>query len=339
LDSVVAFIDLLKKYDIDVIVDVHQDLYCRKFTGNGFPLWTLDGVKLSEFKEQHPWNLNYTQPAVIEAYQNFWKSSDLKQRYLEMLKKLTKRVNTLDNVIGIDVMNEPFPGINLCFERNILSPFYRQILAMFQEQSFQKKIFFEPWMSTSSGIATNLTYASGVFAPHYYDPICHEGSEYGKGNHDLMEKALRIKMVEAEGFQTPILFGEIGIGKDVKNYKQYIKDFIDFSDMYNFGWTWYSYDRISDDGFGIIDDQKNEEENLKVIVRTYPQRIAGDNPRYVLTDSTFTLTFTTSTIGSTSIIFVPTKVRAETSTGEFYQKENLGYYVTRKIGLQTLILK
>jgi hypothetical protein len=158
-------------------------------------------------------------------------------------------------------------------------------------------------------------------------------------NHDYMEKALRIKVVEAQEFGTPLLFGEIGIGKNVANYLQYIKDYADLSDQYNFGWTWYSYDKTTDEGFGIVDAQKNEEENLKVLVRIYPQKIAGNNPQWSLTDSTFTLTFNMFILGDTSVIFVPERVTAVTSTGEFHQDGTLGYYVTKQIGLQTLILK
>jgi endoglycosylceramidase len=339
LDSIVSRIDIMKKYGIDVFLDIHQDVYGDTFKGNGFPSWTLEGVKLSEFKRQEPWNLNYTQPAVIEAYQYFWKSEDLRKRYLEMLKKVMTRVDTLTNVIGVDVMNEPFPGVNLCFEKNILSPFYEQIYKMFQEQPFHKSIFFEPWMSTSAGIPTNLTFNKGVFTPHYYDPLCHEGGAYWDKNLKLMKEALKIKVVEAEGFKTPILFGEIGIGKTIKNYKQYITDFINISDQYTFGWTWYAYDMINHSGYGIIDDQKNAEENLSVLVRIYPQKIAGENPKYSFNNSTFTLSFNTNIFTDTTVIFVPFKVIAETSTGEFYLNGKQGYYVAKKTGQQMLTLK
>ena len=120
LNNIENFIKKLRDADIDVLIDIHQDLYSQKFGGNGFPEWTVndDGHK---FTRREPWNLNYKEPAVKAVYKNFWKSKELNAKYIDIVGLLQNKFKTYDNVIGIDVMNEPFfPLLNIFnFEKKI----------------------------------------------------------------------------------------------------------------------------------------------------------------------------------------------------------------------------
>ena len=343
LDSVVSKIQMLNKYGVDVFIDVHQDLYCRKFTGNGFPLWTLDGVNLPEFHEQKPWNLNYTQPAVIKSYEHFWRSIELRDRYISMLKVLAHKVEPLPNVIGIDVMNEPFPGINLNFERDKLSPFYENILRAWKDDDLKVRIFFEPWMLTNGVIKTGLTFkdSAGVYVPHYYDPFCHEGIEYTAQNKKLMRKTLLVKLFEAQKFFNPMLLGETGISKTVPGYLRYIRDLMELSDEFAFSWTWYSYDMTIYSGFGIVGPDRKEEENLTELVRPYPQRVAGEYPSYSFKDSIFVLEFVATQKENPTIVFIPKDLSVEivSATGTFEIEDSKWCYRAVHLGPQKLVLK
>lgn len=262
----------LKDLGIDVVIDFHQDLYCKNFTGDGFPNWSAVNLP---FTERHPWNLNYTEPAVIASYNNFWGSEELQRGYIAALDRLLSFVGSIGNVIGVDIMNEPFQGEIPNFEKKTLTEFYTRIQSMMVEKGHKIRIFFEPTMLTSSGMPTNLDFKprhGSVYAPHYYDVFCHEGASYTWLNKWLMRKSLKIKIKEAQDFCTPILLGEFYIPSKVKNYLKGIKDIVDLSDEYFTGWTYYAYDK------GIlINENGTETDTLKSLIEVYPQRIAGKN--------------------------------------------------------------
>ena len=297
----------LQDLGIDVFLDIHQDLYARKFTGNGFPTWTIqDGGNV--FHHREPWNLNYLEPAIIACYDNFWDSADLKAKYVSMVEYLLKKTDGMPNVIGVDVINEPFPGLNLDFEPRILSEFYQDLLAMWTRNGFRAKLFFEPMMFNSAGLATLLTFrpnAQCVFAPHYYDPLCHEGSPYTGRARVWLRRTMAMRVREARQLGAPVVFGEFGIGANVDGFLDFLSDFLDQTDKYQFGWTYYSYDWTNDEAFGFIGSGDSEKPQLTRLVRVYPQRIAGDHPLFRCGDRRFDLVYEPSGTDAPTVIFVP----------------------------------
>ena len=318
----------LQELGIDVIIDIHQDVYGPKLTGNGFPEWATNDEGIP-FTEQQPWNANYLEPAVIAAYKNFWNSDPWKKRYVEIVQIVfTNFADPFDNVLGVDIMNEPFPIISpdfvkaikdkkitevkvkylkeiANFERNYLDKLYEDVSANVKTQ---KKFFFEPVIYTSSGIPSRLKFKPGsnwVYYPHYYDPFCHENKPYGEANEKLMEASSIIKVIEAsKRFKTPILYGEWGIGQKVGNFEKYITDFCNLADKFNYGWTYYCYD--PGHPFSPIDADKKETPQLKALMRPYPQKISGTNPKFSLEGNVFELTYNAdSTDKEPTVIFVP----------------------------------
>jgi Endoglucanase len=299
----------LQDLGIDVILDVHQDLYSTKFTGNGFPDWTIQDDGLP-FHCRTPWNLNYFEPAVIASYNNFWKDYDLKTRYINMLKYLLQNFDRQPNVIGIDVMNEPFLGTILSFEKKTLTNFYEQIQAMMTDNNFKTEMLFEPMMYTSAGIPTNLEFSplrDCLYFPHFYDALVHEGGAYTSLNKAIMTRAIAIKQKEAQDFQVPLLFGEFGISPAVQGHVQYLKDFVLITNNNLIGWTVYTYDRKSSDDYGLINNDGTETDLLTSIVTVYPQKIAGKNPKISdFFEGNLTLEYDTDpSITGTTDIFIP----------------------------------
>lgn len=295
----------LRDLGIDVVIDIHQDLYAKKFTGNGFPPWAIRDNDLP-FTEQKPWNLNYTEPAVIACYTNFWKNDTLKQAYIKAVEYVLKAADTLDNVIGIDVMNEPFPGVLTNFEKLILSDFYNKLQDVFFKAGYKKRVFFEPAIQTSTGLPTALNFTpqkSAIYCPHYYDPFCHENRPYKSENQRLMARAIAIKAKEAQDFSIPVIFGEWGIPITVENYNQYITDFLDYTDDYCIGWSYFSYDAGSP--MAILDEAGGTRVSLTLLSRVYPQKIAGINPVYAIKDTVFNLSYEKIDTRAPTEIFIP----------------------------------
>jgi hypothetical protein len=332
-------IEWMRQSNIDVVVDLHQDLFAQRYTGNGFPDWAINDVSIP-FTPQQPWNKNYLEPAVIMAYDNFWKSDTLQQKYVEVLKYVVDAVDTLPNVIGVDVMNEPFIAIAKNFESRVLTDLYKKCQQVFKGK--RVKMFYEPWMGTSTGISSFLRFkpqVDAVYFPHYYDPLCDAGKPYTDGNKFSLSIAMRLKMAEAEKFRVPMLYGEWGYSNRSYNYLEGIDDFLNMCDTYRIGWSYWSFDDVkANDIFGLYDEDGNAMPVLKRLIRIYPQKIAGEDPNWKYAYGKFEMEyFATDTVNTTNV-FVPHQAKVEFD-GDWIRNGKVMLFRAKSIGKQSIVLK
>lgn len=98
-----------------LILDMHQDLFSRKYA-DGAPLWaTLDEGE--PHIEGAVWSDAYLiSPAIHRAFDNFWANAEapdgvgIQDHYINVLKVLAARYGSSPSVAGFDIMNEPFMG-------------------------------------------------------------------------------------------------------------------------------------------------------------------------------------------------------------------------------------
>jgi hypothetical protein len=214
-------------------------------------------------------------------------------------------------------LNEPFGGFGLRFEPTTLSSFYEDVQAMWQRNGFKARLCFEPLIYNSGGLPTRLTFRPGancVFAPHYYDPLCHEGVGYGRFAKRWMRLWVRERVRDGQRFRSPVLFGEFGIASSTPRYLDYLADFLDLLDKYQMSWTYYSFDKTSGEAFGMLDDAGNPKENMNVLVRLYPQRVAGDNPVVQTCAQRFDLSYAANDSTAPTVVFVPPRLTGVTAT-------------------------
>ncbi len=119
---------------IYIMLDMHQDLYSRKFS-DGAPLWaTLDD--LQPHQTGAIWSDAYLiSGAVQHSFDNFWANKPVsdgvgvQDHYINMWKHVAKRFSRYKNVIGYDIMNEPFNGSNANMVLPLILTEYAKILA------------------------------------------------------------------------------------------------------------------------------------------------------------------------------------------------------------------
>lgn len=104
-----------EKYGIWLILDMHQDLYGRKY-GNGAPLWATIDENLPH-ETGDVWSDAYlVSPAIHKSFDNFWKNAPapdgvgIQDHYIYVWSTLAKRYANSPAVAGFDIMNEPFMG-------------------------------------------------------------------------------------------------------------------------------------------------------------------------------------------------------------------------------------
>lgn len=115
LARVAEQIQLAQRHEIYVFLDMHQDLYAAKW-GDGAPDWAVldDGLP---FNRSNLWSDSYfISPGLHRALDNFWQNAPagdgkgLQDHYLNAWQAIAKYFLEAENVIGFDLMNEPFPG-------------------------------------------------------------------------------------------------------------------------------------------------------------------------------------------------------------------------------------
>ncbi|MDD2504380.1 MAG: cellulase family glycosylhydrolase [Clostridia bacterium] len=101
--------------NVFVVLDMHQDLYSVLYA-DGAPEWAT----IHEDKPHTTgdiWSDAYMLSGAVQtAFDNFWANTPasdgigLQDHYAEMWKHIAKRYANNPNVIGYDLMNEPFRG-------------------------------------------------------------------------------------------------------------------------------------------------------------------------------------------------------------------------------------
>ncbi|HWU31997.1 MAG TPA: cellulase family glycosylhydrolase [Marmoricola sp.] len=155
---------VLASYGIRTLIDFHQDSYSEKYGGDGAPAWaSLDnGLCLAP-------GAACTGFATL-AFQNFWSNTQasdgigIQDHFLRAWQHVLPFVRNSANVLGYDILNEPYPGpsalciaLTICpmFEGQQLATFYRRATAAIRSRDTTHLIFYEP-MPTLLGNATWL---------------------------------------------------------------------------------------------------------------------------------------------------------------------------------------
>jgi len=114
LEKLKTQIKLAEKYGLYVFLDMHQDLYSVLYS-DGAPEWATITENLPHIQGD-VWSDAYlTSPAVNKAIDNFWGNYQvngvgLQDYYCDMWKFVADYFKNCDNIIGFDIMNEPYPG-------------------------------------------------------------------------------------------------------------------------------------------------------------------------------------------------------------------------------------
>jgi endoglycosylceramidase len=117
LDRIARIVGWAKAEGLYVLIDMHQDLFSVKFS-DGAPAWaTLDDGK--PYTPTAVWSdAYYTSEAVQRALDHFWGNSPgpdgvgLQDHYARVWRRVAERFKDEPAVLGYDLMNEPFPGVD-----------------------------------------------------------------------------------------------------------------------------------------------------------------------------------------------------------------------------------
>jgi endoglycosylceramidase len=104
-------VNLLGRFHIYTILDMHQDVYSEMFDGEGAPTWAVCTNGIPSTDPPGRWSLEYSTTAAGIAFEHFWRNDvhgDLQGEYDRVWGDVAHVFRTDRWVLGYDPFNEPF---------------------------------------------------------------------------------------------------------------------------------------------------------------------------------------------------------------------------------------
>eukprot|EP01138_Halocafeteria_seosinensis_P007281 gb/GECG01007444.1/.p1 GENE.gb/GECG01007444.1/~~gb/GECG01007444.1/.p1 ORF type:complete len:562 (+),score=47.45 gb/GECG01007444.1/:1-1686(+) len=184
LNQMTDLIDRLGQYGIYSIVDAHQDLFSRRFCGEGTPDWAVDSGNLPEqYRFPFPIPVNLTKDSngfpnltqcvqdlpfsywdialeLETAWGNFYKNNESISAFARYWSEVAAAMNASEYVLGYELLNEPwpsniykdplFPLIPGLADKQNLAPLYDQLYTAIRRNDPNHIVFYEPTITESS---------------------------------------------------------------------------------------------------------------------------------------------------------------------------------------------
>src|SRR5919197_3131423 len=171
LAGIAKTVATLGKHGVYSLLDFHQDQYNERFQGEGFPDWSVQDDGLPALP-QNGFPGNYpTMPALQRAFDHLWANSagpggvGLADRFASAWQHVAGRFKGNADVIGYDLLNEPWPGTNWApcatsagcpaFDAT-LADFERRVIAAIRKADKKHLVFYEPNVLFNFGNPTHL---------------------------------------------------------------------------------------------------------------------------------------------------------------------------------------
>ncbi len=309
-----------------VMLDMHQDIYSSVFGGDGAPAWAVftNGHPITTDNPLGAWFFKNIDPAVVAALANFWdytRYKELQDHYILMWKKVLERFKNNPNVIGYDIMNEPYGGdpikaLTGDFEKNTLKKFYEKMIPAMRQVEPNKYLFFEPQsLYVNFGVTSNLPKVNDSrsvphlgYAPHFY-PFFVEATvgPYDAAAKQNSKDCFNSRTKEMNRHNCPMIIGETGLSPSTPGFGDYLNDMMNYLDSMQAG---ISYWFNGQGGWAPLNADGSETPILQHLMRTYPKATAGRIRSFRFNPATkvFTMTFTSNAaISQPTEIFIPNR--------------------------------
>lgn len=320
LDAVAKRVGWMRDAGVQVVLDMHQDVYGMGFAlggGDGAPLWTCDASNYMGFVPTSPWALEDLEKGVTACYDGFWNGADLQAHFAEAWRRVAVRLAGYDNVVGFDVFNEPYWGSHPIeqFEPDLLGPFYEKVVPVVRSAAPGWVAFLEPSSSRNLGGTTHLpvpSFGDFVYAPHSYDTAAEQGMAFNPSHRAAIVANVAALAKEASALGGALWIGEYGGTASDPTIEAYMTAQYDAAGAVAASSMYWDYTK---GGYGFLNaDGTDSEPLLQTLVRPYPDRIAGDPVSWAFDAASTNFTFTyrpDASNGAPTVVSVPARVYPE----------------------------
>jgi endoglycosylceramidase len=296
LDYIAGLVDACQERGAYVVLDVHQDAFSRFSTagcGEGFPRWAVPPDVTPDAPDNKEacatWNLQMiTDQDTHRSWQAFHANEGgVRDRYLALLDRLGERFGRHPNVLGFDMLNEPWGD-----EPTEIGALYEAAARVLRGRAPDTVLFVSPHALTSGGVDTTLprpSFGNFVYSPHYYDGAVlllrlWTGADLRPAFDQMQAVATR--------WNAPLMLGELGAPADAQGALGYIDALYQELDRnfaaaahWGFAAHWHAVEKDgwNREDLSVIDDRGQVRENYRV--RPFAPRIAGTPEEFTATYS------------------------------------------------------
>lgn len=317
LDALAQRVEWAKQAGLLVVLDMHQDVFGEGFAsggGNGAPRWACDEKNYVGFIPAPLWTMNYLNRRVKACYDGFWQSADLQTHYAEAWRQVAQRLAAYDNVVGFDVMNEPFWGTHALerFEIERLAPLYERVTAAVRSAAPGWVAFLEPCTSRNFIGASRLpkpSFGNVMYAPHSYDTKAETGNGFDPSRREAILSNLALLWEEAKALGAGLWIGEYGGKASSPGIVEYMTAQYDGMGAVAAGSALWNYTK---GGYGLLAEDGSEAQPLaNTVVRPFPEAVAGTPLSWAFdaASSTFTFKFVPDrSVSTPTVLSVPRRL-------------------------------
>ncbi|MGW2557904.1 cellulase family glycosylhydrolase [Streptomyces sp. NPDC001514] len=285
LRKIERVLDWAGKYDIQVLIDAHQDVFGPAFGHRGIPAWATrtDGLPFTPHPDD--WFAEYFEPAVQRAFTHLYEDPDLQRAQTRMWRVLADRFEDHPAVLGYDLINEPMgelregedlPAAARRIERDQLTAMYNRLADAVRSVDRDNWVFVEPTPIVGEGVPTGLGKIKDpkvVYAPHFYNTAMEAGADYDPA-------AGWIESYEAavtgypKTYRVPVVVGEWGpLNNSMPNMGRFYRDALASLARYSSGWAGYVW--CYGGGYCAVDGDGRFRTNKEQTAAPYARAVAG----------------------------------------------------------------
>ncbi len=308
--------DWAEQRGLYVIVDFHQDAYSRYSNGGcgeGFPKWAVySGIKFKEPDNGvacESWGSNMIFDfSHHDTWHHFHANTEgARTGYIDMLRAVAERMSNHANVIGYELINEPWGN------DSELAALYNDVGNAIRERHPSAILFVPPHALVSSGMSDNNIakpeFDNFVYSPHFYDAFVIMFKNWlGFNPAWALDKMAK----HAARWNVPLLLGEYGAPAETQNVEGYMDALNDWLNNglhsgtqwnYTPGWRADIKDGWNMEDLSISDDTGSLRANF--LPRAYPIAIAGTDATFSEDNRSLSLSWANNAKLGETVVFLP----------------------------------
>ena len=311
---------------IYVIVDAHQDLFSRRFYGDGFPDWALreQDRDREQRNDSKMWMPRYFSGPVAKSFDRFWSDTEgVQESYAEFFGMLARRYAKEPAVIGFEPMNEPFIGRWGAFHyskwyEEQLYPMFEKVATAVHEADPRFLIFADICSIENPGLWNSQRprpkIENLVFAPHYYNLGTYGTPRSPEKERAVIRKGLGKHQAQAQFWGAPMAVTEFGVSPLKANAQAYIAAiYAVFDEMQLSGAFWeasFSPIIMNHEDTSLFDPDGTVRPGTPYLDRPYPRAVAGAIQAFSFSPESgrFELSWKEGGASGPTVIYLPRRV-------------------------------